>query len=645
MKEPLELFIPGRVCLFGEHSDWAGEYRRQNANIEKGHTILTGTNQGIFARVKKHTDALVIRSTMPDGRIFGPHTIPMDLSALIEEAENGGFFSYAAGVAYQILTHYHVRGLEIDNYATNLPIKKGLSSSAAICVLVARAFNKLYDLKMTVRGEMEVAYQGEIRTPSRCGRMDQGCAFGSRPVLITYDRELLNIRELRVKKDIHFVIADLKGEKDTMEILRSLNRCYPYAETDVEKGVQHYLGPVNKEINMDAIEALSDGDGERLGGLMTKAQRLFDKYMIPACPSQLTAPLLHRALAYPALQPYIFGGKGVGSQGDGCVQFVVKDKDSQKKVMEILEKELGCESFTLDIMAARGVRKAVIPAAGFGTRLFPATKIIKKELFPVVDENGIAKPIILAIVEEALSAGIEKVCLIVQKGDEGLFEDLFNGQLSVEHYNKLPQRFKEYHDELLEIGKRVSIITQDRQEGFGHAVWCAKDWVGDEPFFLMLGDHLYKSSESGVPCARQLMDMYEKYQTNIVAAQLTPESLISNFGTLAAAWRDKDDWILGVTEFCEKPTVDYARNNLRVEGLPEDQYLCIFGQYILKPELFRILEDNIENNVRERGEFQLTSALETLRQADEFLAYITRGRRFDTGLPNAYLETITKFGS
>ncbi len=91
------------------------------------------------------------------------------------------------GVAYQILTHYHVRGLVIDNYKTDLPIKKGLSSSAAICVLTARAFNRVYDLKMTIRGEMELAYQGEITTPSRCGRMDQGCAFGNRPILMTFD--------------------------------------------------------------------------------------------------------------------------------------------------------------------------------------------------------------------------------------------------------------------------------------------------------------------------------------------------------------------------------------------------------------------------------------------------------------------------
>lgn len=642
-KDALEIFIPGRVCLFGEHSDWAGEYRRQNSKIEKGFTILTGTNQGLHARVKPHPDSLVIKSTMPDGRVIGPHAIPMALDALLEEAESGGFFSYSAGVAYQILTYYHVKGIEIDNYQTTLPVKKGLSSSAAACVLVARAFNKLYDLKMTTRGEMEAAYQGELRTPSRCGRMDQGCAFGSRPVMITYDRELIQVKELRVEKDIHFVIADLKGEKDTTEILRSLNRCYPFADSDIEKGVQHYLGQVNKEIVSDAQEALSRGDAEELGALMTKAQRLFDKYMIPACPSQLTALLLHKALAHEKIQPLVWGGKGVGSQGDGCVQFVTKGRDEQKEVSRILEQELGCESFHLDIVAARGVRKALIPAAGYGTRLFPASKAVKKELFPVVDENGIAKPIILAIVEEALQAGIEQVCIIVQKGDERLFEEVFNEPVSIEHYNKLSKRYQDYHKYLLEVGQRVSIISQDRQEGFGHAVWCARDWVGREPFFLMLGDHLYKSS-GGVSCARQLMDMYEKFQANIVAVHPTAENEIEKFGTIAGTWRDREDGVIAITEFSEKPTVDYARENLRIEGLPPDQYLCIFGQYILTHEVFDMLEQNIENNHREKGEFQLTTALEQVRQRDEFLAYMTRGRRFDTGNPEAYVETLTKFG-
>ena len=120
----MKLFVPGRICLFGEHSDWAGSYRRINAGIEKGYTIIAGTNQGIHADVKPHPSKLIMWSTTDDGNRKGPFDIAMDRSALLEEAEKGGFFSYAAGVAYQILTHYHVRGLEIDNFKTDLPIKK-----------------------------------------------------------------------------------------------------------------------------------------------------------------------------------------------------------------------------------------------------------------------------------------------------------------------------------------------------------------------------------------------------------------------------------------------------------------------------------------------------------------------------------------
>jgi galactokinase len=177
----MKLFVPGRICLFGEHSDWAGAYRRINGDLEKGHTIICGTNQGLYAEVRPHPSKLILQATLPDGRREGPCELPMERAALLEEAESGRFFSYAAGVAYQVLTHYRVRGLEVDNYQTTLPVKKGLSSSAAICVLVARAFNRVYDLKLTTRGEMEYAYQGEITTPSRCGRMDQGCAYGNRP--------------------------------------------------------------------------------------------------------------------------------------------------------------------------------------------------------------------------------------------------------------------------------------------------------------------------------------------------------------------------------------------------------------------------------------------------------------------------------
>src|SRR5512141_2820327 len=436
----MKLFVPGRICLFGEHSDWAGGYRRINANIEKGYTLITGTDQGIYAEVSPHPTSLVLTSTSPDGKRDGPYEIPMEPKALMEEAQKGGFWSYVAGVAYQVLTNYHVRGLVLDNYKTDLPVKKGLSSSAAICVLAARAFNRVYDLKMTIRGEMELAYQGEITTPSRCGRMDQGCAFGNRPVLMAFDGDRLETEELRVTEPLYFVLVDLQARKDTMEILNRLNRCYPFAENEVEHGVQELLGPINKRIVHQAMDALQNADAPRIGALMNEAQSFFDRYAMPACPEELTSPVLHQILGYEALKPHIWGGKGVGSQGDGTAQLICRSENDQRAVIEILQRDLSMPGYKLTITPQQKVRKAVIPAAGFGTRLFPASKATKKELFPIVDRDGIAKPAILLIVEEALEAGIEEVVIIVQETDLDEFKSFFGAQISIENYNKLSPR-------------------------------------------------------------------------------------------------------------------------------------------------------------------------------------------------------------
>jgi UTP-glucose-1-phosphate uridylyltransferase/mevalonate kinase len=637
----MKLFVPGRICLLGEHSDWAGGHRRTNAELEKGYTLLTGTNQGIYAEIAPHPTSLVLTSTTPDGERRGPHEIPMEPQALLEEAQQGGFWSYIAGVAYQILTHYHVRGLVIDNYRTDLPIQKGLSSSAAICVLTARAFNRVYDLKMTIRGEMELAYQGEITTPSRCGRMDQGCAFGNRPILMTYDGDHLDVTELQVPEDMYFVIVDLQAQKDTMKILADLNRCFPFAEKKIEEGVQELLGSINKRVVHQAVEALQAGDAERLGALMVEAQELFDRYAKPACPEELEAPVLHRVLDHEPLKPHVWGGKGVGSQGDGTAQFIARSEADQQAVIEIIERDLKMPCLSLTLGAGQTVRKAVIPAAGFGTRLFPATKATKKELFPIVDRDGIAKPAILLIVEEALNAGIDEVIIIVQEYDLEAFQSFFNVQITIENYNKLPRRSQEYAQRILELGRHVTFAIQSTQEGFGHAVYCAREAVGNEPFLLMLGDHLYRSCGE-VSCARQLIEAYNRHRISVLGLRRTPEDQIANFGTATGVWIEENR-VLNVTEFAEKPTVDYARNNLRVPGVPDDEYLTVFGQYIIKPQLFDYLEEHITNNVRERGEFQLTSALDRLRREDGFLGLMMDGQRYDIGLPEYYLETLQTF--
>jgi UTP--glucose-1-phosphate uridylyltransferase len=211
----------------------------------------------------------------------------------------------------------------------------------------------------------------------------------------------------------------------------------------------------------------------------------------------------------------------------------------------------------------------------------------------------------------------------------------------VENFNKLPKHFQEFAGHILDIGKRVTFVTQKTQEGFGHAIYCAREIVGDEPFLLMLGDHLYRA-KGEKSCAAQLVDAYNRYGTNILGLRGTPEEAIANFGTVGGVWVEENR-ILNVTEFAEKPTVDYARSNLRAPGMSEDEYLTVFGLYIIKPQIFEYLEEHIKNNVRDRGEFQLTSALDRLRREDGFYGLIMDGIRFDIGMPDSYLASLSAF--
>ncbi len=637
----MKIFVPGRLCLFGEHSDWAGGYRRTHPELEKGYTLLVGTNQGIYADVKPHPNHIIVRSSLSNGT-SKTLVLPMEKQALLAKAEKGSFFSYAAGVAYQILDRYRVGGLEIDNYLTDLPIQKGLASSAAICVLIARAFNQVYNLKMSLQEEMEFAYLGEIATPSRCGRMDQACAYGNRAIAMIFDGDRTDVIELKLPKDLFFVIVDLGAHKNTQEILSKLNQCYLLATNETQQNVQKYLGSISYQITQAAIDALQIGDAAQIGRLMKTAQAEFDKHLIPACPSQLTAPVLHQLLNYEPIQPYILGGKGVGSQGDGTAQFIVKDEKSQEKVIEIIERDFPqMQCLKLTLHGDKKVRKAVIPAAGFGTRLFPATKAIKKEFFPIIDKHGRAKAVILSIVEEAVSAGIEEIGIVVQPSDRNLFEDFFKAAPKPELFQKLSLQNQEYSQYLQELGSKITILTQEKQEGYGHAVYCAKTWVKDEPFLLMLGDHIY-SSNIEKSCSSQVLDIYEKVNRSVIGLTVMTAKTIHKSGCITGTWQEENS-ILSVTQIYEKPTAEYARQHLRVAGMAEDTFLGVFGLYVLTPKIFDYLEEHIKNNVREKGEFQLTSCLDKLCQAEGMIGCTVQGKCFDIGIPEAYLQTIIEF--
>ncbi|BAY81163.1 nucleotidyl transferase [Calothrix parasitica NIES-267] len=291
------------------------------------------------------------------------------------------------------------------------------------------------------------------------------------------------------------------------------------------------------------------------------------------------------------------------------------------------------------------IKKAVIPAAGFGTRLFPATKIVKKELFPIIDRDGRAKPVIQAIVESAVKGGIEEIGIVTQPDDKEIFASYFKNPPEPKLFSKLSQENQEYCRYLQDLGSKITFLAQDKQEGYGHAVFCAKEWVGDEPFLLMLGDHIY-SSDAEKSCVGQVLQVYEQVNQNVIGLNSLPAEMIHKAGCITGFWQEEYSnlqSILQVTQVYEKPTIEYARQNLRVEGMAENEFLCIFGLYALTAKIFDFLEEHINSNFREKGEFQLTSCLEKLREAEGMTGLVVDGKTFDIGMPNVYRQTMIDF--
>ena len=302
------------------------------------------------------------------------------------------------------------------------------------------------------------------------------------------------------------------------------------------------------------------------------------------------------------------------------------------------------------------VRKAVITAAGRGTRQYPASSAVQKEMFPLVDRDGLTKTVIQIIGEEAINAGVEQICLVTQPGDEKLYTDYFQGMTeeTFAAFKDKPWAI-EAAEHLADFGRRLHFVSQDSPEGYGHAVYQAKDFVGDEPFLHLLGDHVYIAAAAR-NCAQQLIDVYNRGGFEAMSAvQPTPEHLLHLFGTIkgetvegqAGEGRASSDvWSVSAIE--EKPTVEHARAQLRTPGIPPGQYLCHFGMHVFPPQIFEALGHHIDHDIRIKGEIQLTNAQEFMRTEllgegpgghPAYGACAIEGRRFDTGIPYGLMET------
>lgn len=641
----IKLFVPGRLCLFGEHTDWAGHYRTMNADIEPGAAIVTGIEQGIYAEVEQ-SSLFEMRSDAPEiSGVWSDFSCRMNEGELKRIAKSGSFFCYCAGVASYMLEWYKVGGVSIRITNMTLPMKSGLSSSAAICVLVARAFNLLYNLNLNTLGEMNIAYLGELRTSSRCGRLDQACAFGVKPNLMTFDGDEIEVQSLKVKKSLYWVFADLCAEKDTIRILSDLNKAYPFASNEEEQRLHDALGKQNQSIIERAVAYMAEGNAEALGQLMVETEEIFNRQVAPLSKA-LQAPKLHETLHDPHIQPLVYGGKGVGSHGDGSVQFLARDEQSQIQLVDYLN-GIGMKAYKLTLHPIHTVRRAIIPVAGFGTRLYPATRVIRKDFFPIPCPDGKVRPVILILLEELVKSGIEEICLVLGSEEERMqYAEFFERPLSDEHLRKLSPENREYENHILSIGKRLHYVYQRNRRGFGHAVYQAVDFTHDEPVLLLLGDTLYRS-KSNKPCALQLIEKYEHYNQMMVSIHDVPLAEVSHYGILSGVWEDKDETILNVSAMNEKPKPSYAEEYLSVrdkEG--RHHYYSVFGQYILTPEVFEQLGKNIRQADEEHDmqrEIELTTALEQVRQQSGMIGVRLKGEMFDMGNPTALSRTILNY--
>lgn len=265
------------------------------------------------------------------------------------------------------------------------------------------------------------------------------------------------------------------------------------------------------------------------------------------------------------------------------------------------------------------VKKAVIPAAGFGTRFLPATKSTPKEMLTIVD-----RPAIHYNVEELIDAGIEDILIIIGRNKEEI-ANYFDRSPELELFLKETGK-----EELYDLTERISnmanihYVRQKDAKGLGHAVYCAKTFVGNEPFALLLGDDLVYST---TPCIKQLADMYEKYESTIIGVQTVEKNQVNKYGIIDGI--KVADKLYEVKDLVEKPSIEEAPSNV-----------AIMGRYILTPDIF----DMIEQTPPGKGnEIQLTDALNLLNQKKEIYAYEFEGKRYDTGDKLGYLIATVEY--
>lgn len=289
------------------------------------------------------------------------------------------------------------------------------------------------------------------------------------------------------------------------------------------------------------------------------------------------------------------------------------------------------------------ISKAVITAAGRGTRERPAGDTVQRAMLPLVDRDGATKPVLQIIAEEALASGIEEICVVCAPGDEDVYRARFRNEAANALSGREQDGGPDQARRLLELERRLRFVVQPEAEGYGHAVWCARSFVGDEPFLLLLSDHVY-ISDGPARCARQLIDLASAEACAVSAVQSTREHWIHQYGTISGRRVPDRPDVYVVDAVVEKPGPTLAELKLQVPGLRAGHYLCYFGMHVLTPAIFEALDELVRRDVREFGSIQLSTALEALARRERCLALEARGARYNLGVKYGAVEAQIALG-
>lgn len=289
------------------------------------------------------------------------------------------------------------------------------------------------------------------------------------------------------------------------------------------------------------------------------------------------------------------------------------------------------------------IHKAVIPIAGLGTRLFPASQACKKELFPVVGPDGVARALLHYQLFDLIEAGIEQICIVVRPGEEDLVVDYLQGpgEDYLGRLNSYPDLAREA-EKMQAALERISFAVQETQEGYGHAVYQSREFADGEPILLCLGDHLFRGDNES--CHSQLLQAYQLCGAKSVSAvnRIQADEL-KGYGTIAGKRLPDTPELIDVSLIIEKPSLAVATEKLRIDGLPPDEFLGWFGMHALSPSIYVVLGEMITLDIRQKGEFQLTYAQELQRQREGYFALEMNGRRFDFGTAQGLVNSVAQY--